>query len=92
MQPYRNWSGTSGIQSTEIGPDFIRVWWKEGQPFLYTYATVGREHVEAMKRLAKRGSHLNKFINEHPEIKHGFVKENHEQLFEENLHTKETKL
>lgn len=75
MQRYGNWSGTSGIQSVEIGPDFIRIWWKDGQPFLYTYASVGREHVEAMKKLAKRGSYLNAYINRHPEVRNGFVKE-----------------
>ena len=75
MQRYRNWSGTSGIRGYEPGPDFIRVWWEEDKPaFTYTYATVGVEHVEEMKRLAKNGSHLNAYINQHPEIKNGFVK------------------
>jgi hypothetical protein len=74
MQRYRNPSGTSGIRAYEIGPDFIRVWWKEGEPFNYTYASVGEEHVEAMKRLAKRGSYLNAYINRHPEVRNGFVK------------------
>lgn len=74
MQRYRNWSGTSGIRSYETGPDFIRVEWKEGEPYLYTYASIGKEHIETMKRLAKNGSHLNAYINRHPEIKKGFVK------------------
>jgi hypothetical protein len=74
MQRYRNWSGTSGIRSYEAGPDFIRITWKEGEPYLYTYATIGEEHIETMKQLAKNGSHLNAYINRHPEIKNGFVK------------------
>jgi hypothetical protein len=32
-----------------------------------------------MKRLAKRGSYLNAYINRHPEVRNGFVKENQEQ-------------
>jgi hypothetical protein len=74
MQRYRNWSGTSGIRFYEVGPDFIRLAWKEGKPYLYTYATIGEEHVETMKRLAQKGSHLNAYINAHPEIKNGFVR------------------
>jgi hypothetical protein len=74
MERYRNPSGTSGIRAYEIGPDFIRVWWDEERPFEYNYETVGREHVEEMKRLAKRGSHLNAYINQHPEVRNGYVK------------------
>ncbi|HTJ29298.1 MAG TPA: hypothetical protein VL346_02275, partial [Acidobacteriaceae bacterium] len=71
---YRNPSGTSGILGYETGPDFIRLWWDEEKPFTYTYESVGREHIEAMKRLAKRGSHLNAYINRHAEVRSGFVK------------------
>jgi len=74
MQHYCNPSGTSGILAYENGLDFVRVWWKEGEPFTYTYANVGEKHVEAMKRLAKHGSHLNAYINRHPEIRTGFVR------------------
>jgi hypothetical protein len=74
MERYRNPSGTSGIRAYEIGPEFICIWWDEEKPFTYTYKSVGRVHVEEMKRLAKRGSHLNAYINRHPEIRDGFVK------------------
>ena len=74
MHRYRNWSGTSGILGYEAGLDFIRVWWEEDNPYTYTYATVGEVHVEEMRRLAKNGSHLNAYINKHPEVKNGFVK------------------
>jgi len=74
MQRYRNWSGTSGVRAFEIGPDFIVLKWAGPDLYTYSYKTVGEQNVEEMKRLALRGSHLNKFINEHPEIRRGFVK------------------
>ena len=74
MQRYRNYSGTSGIRSFEIGEDFIILQWISDKPYRYTYDSVGKENVEEMKRLAIKGSHLNAFINRHPEIKKGFVK------------------
>ena len=74
MQRYRNYSGTSGIRSFEIGEDFIVLKWAGDELFRYTYTSVGKENVEVMKQLAIKGSHLNAFINRHPEIKKGFVK------------------
>jgi len=74
MQRYRNWSGTSGIRSFEIGPDFIVLQYASGKPYTYTYESVGKENVEEMKRLALKGSHLNAFVNHRPEIRRGFVK------------------
>jgi hypothetical protein len=75
MQRYRNPSGTSGVREFEIGADFIVLRWSSPKLYAYTYATVGEQNVEEMKRLAVKGSHLNKFINEHPEIKRGFVRQ-----------------
>jgi hypothetical protein len=63
MQRYRNFSGTSGVK------------YVSGPLYRYSYETVGRESVEEMKRLARKGSHLNAFINRRPEIRRGFVKE-----------------
>jgi hypothetical protein len=74
MQRYRNWSGTSGVREFEVGPDFIVLRWDSGKSYTYSYDSVGEQNVEEMKRLALKGSHLNKFINEHPEIRRGFVK------------------
>jgi hypothetical protein len=75
MQRYRNYSGTSGVRAFEIGADFIVLQYVSGPLYRYTYETVGRENVEEMKRLALKGSHLNAFINTHPEIRRGFVKQ-----------------
>jgi hypothetical protein len=74
MQRYRNYSGTSGVRAFEIGADFIRLQYARGGTYIYTYETAGRENVEEMKRLALKGSHLNKFINQRPEIRKGFVR------------------
>ena len=74
MQRYRNFSGTSGVRAFEIGSDWITLLYVTGKPYTYTYDTVGSENVEEMKRLALKGSHLNAFINQRPEIKKGFVK------------------
>jgi len=76
MQRYRNRSGTSGVREFEIGSDFIVLRWASPKLYTYSYESVGKQNVEEMKRLALRGSHLNKFINEHPEIRRGFVREN----------------
>lgn len=74
MQRYKNFSGTSGVRAFEIGPDYIVLTYKTGKPYIYTYESAGKENVEEMKRLALKGSHLNKFINQHPEVRRGFVK------------------
>ena len=73
MQPYRNFSGTSGVRSFEIGPDYIVLQYVSGKPYTYTYESAGKENVEEMKRLALKGSHLNAFINRNPGIRRGFV-------------------
>jgi len=82
MQRYRNFSGTSGVRSFEIGPDSIVLAYKSGEPYLYTYESAGQQNVEEMKRLALKGSHLNAFINRTPAIRHGFVRKRAVQLFE----------
>jgi len=81
MQRYRNWSGTSGVRAFEIGPDYIVLQWASPKLYTYSYETIGERNVEEMKRLALKGSHLNKFINEHPEIRKGFVRKSEDQVF-----------
>lgn len=68
MQLYLNPYDNSGIHSYEYGPEFIIVRFKEIQRlFVYTYRDAGRQHVEAMKVLAKRGSGLEEYIKENTE-------------------------
>lgn len=43
----------------------IRVWFKDGEGYEYDYTRPGREHVDAMKRLAENGQGLATYINQH---------------------------
>ena len=79
MQRYRNRGGTSGVRFFEPGAESIKLWWSEPEAYTYTYDAVGEAHVEAMKRMARQGSGLNTYINQHPEIKRGFVREEAEE-------------
>jgi len=63
MQPYRNLSGESGVDSYEDGVDWIRVRFKEGDTYLYDGSRPGLEHIERMKQLARAGDGLATYIN-----------------------------
>ncbi len=63
MERYLNLGGNSGVEAYEIGEDYIRVQFADGSVYLYTYASAGREHIERMKELARRGQGLNGYIN-----------------------------
>lgn len=63
MEVYKDIDGDSGVSAYEIGEDFIRVRFKTGAQYLYTYQSAGRHKIEEMKRLAKSGDGLNAFIN-----------------------------
>lgn len=55
MTPYKNLSGKSGVTAYEVGADYIRIRFKEGATYLYTFARPGAAHVIEMKRLAQEG-------------------------------------
>lgn len=63
MERYKNLSGDSGVVAYEIGPDFIRVRFSDGEIYLYNYASAGPHNIEHMKQLARSGQGLNSFIN-----------------------------
>jgi hypothetical protein len=65
MKRYGNLSGNSGVTAYEIGGDFIEVRFVDGAVYVYTYASAGRRHVEAMKRLARAGAGLSTYISRH---------------------------
>ena len=75
MKPYENLSGNSGVEAYELGPDFIRVRFRSGGTYLYTYENVGEENVEKMKELAESGRGLATFINQHELVRNGAIKE-----------------
>lgn len=65
MAIYKNVSGSSGVESYEVGTDFIEVKFKAGafRFYKYTYISAGQAHVEEMKKLAAIGHGLNAYIN-----------------------------
>lgn len=65
MQLYANLNGNSGVYGYEIGIDYIKVQFKDGHIYTYTYLSAGRDKVEAMKVLAESGNGLNSFINKY---------------------------
>ena len=74
MRPYLNLGGNSGVVEYDYGPDSIRVRFRGGDVYEYNYESVGRRHVEAMKRLARRGKGLSAYISQHLSVKQGYVR------------------
>lgn len=58
--------------SYEVGEDYIKVSFGEGKVYKYTYASAGKENVDAAKRLAASGEGLRGFILKN--MKGSFVK------------------
>ena len=63
MQTYMDIGGDSGVAAFENGADYIRVQFKDGSVYLYTYGSAGAANIERMKSLAIAGDGLNAFIN-----------------------------
>ncbi|MBR3308922.1 MAG: hypothetical protein IKG00_03335 [Lachnospiraceae bacterium] len=64
MPRYLNLDGDSGIESYEIGEDYITVYFiRSHKGYTYSYKSAGQAHVEAMKQLANCGKGLNEYIN-----------------------------
>lgn len=64
MESYRNLGGDSGVSAYEIGENYIKVKFHGNYKiYTYSYRKAGRNHVEQMKILARRGSGLNSYIN-----------------------------
>jgi hypothetical protein len=74
MERYKNLSGDSGVESFEIGPDFIEVQFHDRPSYMYTDQSAGRDNVEQMKHLARAGRGLSTFISQHPGVRHGYVR------------------
>lgn len=63
MEKYKNLKGDSGVESYEIGSDFIIVQFKNDGSYLYNYHIPGSSHVERMKKLALKGKGLSTYIS-----------------------------
>jgi hypothetical protein len=64
MKKYKG-AKESGVSEYEIGPDWIRVQFKDGTVYTYSYESAGRIHVETMKDLAVSGKFLSTYISKY---------------------------
>lgn len=63
MEKYQNKSGNSPIVNFEIGDDFIKVKFKGGKDYIYSYkGKAGKYNVDIMKSLAISGKGLSTYI------------------------------
>ena len=67
---YKNLDGDSGVDSFEIGGDYIDVKFRDPSRsgalrYKYSYSRPGATYVERMKVLARQGSGLNSYIKLH---------------------------
>ena len=65
IEKYQNLAGDSGIAAYKIESDAVTVEFIDGATYLYNYASAGREHIEAMKALAKAGRGLSGYISKY---------------------------
>jgi hypothetical protein len=65
MPRYENHDGNSGVESYEIGMDFITVRFRNGSTYRYDRSSPGAEHVHRMKELALAGRGLSTYISQH---------------------------
>ncbi|MES2566793.1 MAG: hypothetical protein V4565_08000 [Bacteroidota bacterium] len=63
MSRYKNTSGNAGILSYSLGKDYIKIMFKRGETYLYTYNSTGKTRIEKMKKLALAGKGLTTYIN-----------------------------
>lgn len=63
MNRYRNLGGDSNVEGYGYGTEYIRVRFRDGSEYVYTYQSAGRDNVERAKALADAGRGLNAYIN-----------------------------
>jgi len=63
MENYKNLGGDSNVAAYEIGSDSVKVQFRDGSIYTYTYESAGQSNIEQMKSLATAGQGLNSFIN-----------------------------
>lgn len=62
MEQYLNLGGNSNIKAYSIGQDYIDVVFGRGALYRYSYMSAGKDKVEHMKVLARKGVGLNSYI------------------------------
>jgi hypothetical protein len=65
MQRYKHKGGDAGVVAWQDRSNGIVLRFADGSTYLYTYATPGRDHVAAMRKLAKKGRGLTTYVNQH---------------------------
>jgi hypothetical protein len=63
MERYLNLAGNSGVLEYEIGDEWIRIRFRNGAVYRYTYGSAGRAGIERMKDLARAGRGLSTFVS-----------------------------
>jgi hypothetical protein len=64
MVPYKSKSEKdSGVIAYEIGSDYIKAQFVNGNTYKYTYSSAGLEAIEEMKKLATVSEGLGTYIN-----------------------------
>lgn len=63
MERYRNLGGDSGVYAFEIDSNSIKVQFRDGSLYKYSYLSTGTQAVERMKGLAIAGRGLNSYIS-----------------------------
>jgi hypothetical protein len=63
MEKYGNVDRASGVKAYEIGHHSITLEFSDGDVYVYTYQSAGKEVVEEMIKLAQEGKGLNSFIS-----------------------------
>jgi hypothetical protein len=67
---YKNLTGTSSVVDFETGVDWIKVYFSSGWAYTYSYDSAGRNNVTWMKRHAKRGEELCRYIHKYVKFRY----------------------
>ena len=73
MKSYPDRSGQSGVVAYRTHDDAIDVLFRDDIVYRYDEATIGREHVERMKWLARAGRGLASFINRNDDVREKYA-------------------
>jgi len=65
MKQYKDKTGQSGVVAYQLGPDWIKVKFRSGEVYKYSYKRPGIKHVEQMKLRAEAGKGLSTYISQH---------------------------
>jgi hypothetical protein len=72
VERYKSLDENSGVVAYEIGPDFIKVRFRDGPIYVYNDVRPGAAHVEQMKVLARTGKGLSTYISQHVKSLYAF--------------------